>query len=67
MHCKSTILDYNDTAIEVRLVDAVSPNAGAIEILYQGTWGAVCDSAKHANYWNDKAAQWACKKLGFSG
>ncbi|XP_064594417.1 deleted in malignant brain tumors 1 protein-like [Liolophura sinensis] len=60
-------LEYNETAIQVRLVNAITPNAGAIEILYQGTWGAVCDSSFHPNYWGHSAAQWACKKLGFSG
>jgi len=44
----------------VRLVGSSSHREGRLEVLYNGTWGTVCD-----DYFTDNAAQVACNMLGF--
>ena len=48
-------------SVKVRLAGVNRPpNAGSLEINYNGTWGTVCDY-----YFNDTDAQVACFMLGF--
>jgi len=47
--------------VEVRLAgDNRPPNAGRLEIKYNGTWGTMCD-----RNFDNKDAQVACFMLGF--
>lgn len=44
----------------VRLINGKHSYEGRIEVLYNGTWKAVCDHG-----WNRKSARVICRQLGF--
>ncbi|KAG2433648.1 hypothetical protein HYH02_012576 [Chlamydomonas schloesseri] len=45
---------------DVRLVGGSSRNSGRLEVLYNGTWGTVCD-----DNFDDTDATIACRSLGY--
>ncbi|XP_030851493.1 deleted in malignant brain tumors 1 protein-like [Strongylocentrotus purpuratus] len=47
---------------EIRLVDGSSSAEGRVEVLYDGSWGTICD-----NGWDLRDARVVCKMLGFDG
>ncbi|XP_071798574.1 uncharacterized protein [Asterias amurensis] len=47
---------------DVRLVDGPARGSGRVEIIVDGTWGAICD-----NEWDLTDAGVVCRQLGYSG
>ena len=50
------------TDITVRLRGGTSANNGRVEVLYNDTWGTICD-----NDWDIQDAQVVCRMVGFEG
>lgn len=47
-------------SVEFRLADGVTPNAGRVEVFYNGMWGTVCDDG-----FNQYAADVICRYFGY--
>ena len=45
----------------VRLSGGSGPHEGRVEVLYNDTWGSVCD-----DYWGKPDADVVCKQLGYN-
>ncbi|XP_055896643.1 deleted in malignant brain tumors 1 protein-like isoform X1 [Biomphalaria glabrata] len=46
--------------ISVRLINGTHTYEGSVQVLYNGTWGLICD-----NGWSDAEAQVVCSMLGY--
>ncbi|XP_030851620.1 deleted in malignant brain tumors 1 protein-like [Strongylocentrotus purpuratus] len=57
----SVICRHGDP-FEIRLVDGSNDTEGMIEIMYDGSWGTICD-----NTWDMTDARVVCRMLGFDG
>ncbi|XP_072021373.1 scavenger receptor cysteine-rich domain-containing protein DMBT1-like [Amphiura filiformis] len=55
-----TCLDASDS--QLRLTEDSAPNAGIVELYYDGKWGAICD-----DNFDDNDAAVVCRQLGYSG
>ena len=51
---------YGYPNADIRLVGNVDEHEGTVEIMYQGTWGTICDDG-----WDDNDATVVCRELGF--
>jgi len=52
-----------EKAITVRLVETNVSHVGQVEILYNGTWGAVC--GYYGSRWDMREAHVICRMLGY--
>eukprot|EP00057_Strongylocentrotus_purpuratus_P022278 XP_011676752.1 PREDICTED: deleted in malignant brain tumors 1 protein-like [Strongylocentrotus purpuratus] len=53
---------YSEAPFRVRLVGGTSVTEGRVEVMYDGSWGTICDDA-----WGLKDATVVCRMLGFEG
>ncbi|KAL9984310.1 hypothetical protein ACROYT_G006586 [Oculina patagonica] len=58
--CKTHDFDPDDSDISIRLQGSSVPNAGRVEVLYAGIWGAI---SKYD--WDINGATVACRQLGY--
>ncbi|XP_072171897.1 scavenger receptor cysteine-rich domain superfamily protein-like [Diadema setosum] len=62
--CRYTITSFGerDGDVTVRLRDGETAAEGRVEVLFNGTWGTVCD-----DYFGEDEAQVICRMLGYGG
>eukprot|EP00057_Strongylocentrotus_purpuratus_P011991 XP_011666465.1 PREDICTED: deleted in malignant brain tumors 1 protein-like [Strongylocentrotus purpuratus] len=53
---------FGQDPFKVRLTDGANDSEGRVEVMYNGSWGTVCD-----NGWDTNDARVVCRMLGFDG
>ncbi|XP_030851628.1 deleted in malignant brain tumors 1 protein-like [Strongylocentrotus purpuratus] len=56
------VICFTGDPFKVRLTDGANDSEGRVEVMYNGSWGTVCD-----NGWDTNDARVVCRMLGFDG
>ncbi|XP_063969555.1 deleted in malignant brain tumors 1 protein-like [Lytechinus pictus] len=56
----ASVVCFSGSPFKIRLVDGSNDAEGRVEILYNGTWGTICDT-----WWDLRDARVACRMMGF--
>ncbi|XP_030851606.1 deleted in malignant brain tumors 1 protein-like [Strongylocentrotus purpuratus] len=60
--CAHAGVEPHPTPFQVRLVNGLKDAEGRVEVLYDGSWGTICDS-----WWDLRDARVVCRMMGFDG
>ena len=61
MKCIVFIANHTQVSVRLMINGTQSVNEGRVELLYNGTWGSICD-----DFWDYNDAVVICHMLGFA-